>query len=44
MIIKTIENNIEKLNEFNEEVFNIHVRETNTSIYCTRLEVIKVED
>lgn len=32
------------LNKYNEEVFNIHVRETNTSIYCTRLEVIKVEE
>lgn len=32
------------LNKYNEEVFNIYVRETNTSIYCTRLEVIKVEN
>lgn len=31
------------LNKYNEEVFEIYVRETNTSIYCTRLEVIKEE-
>jgi hypothetical protein len=31
------------LNNYNEEVFDIYVRETNTSIYCTRLEVIKRE-
>lgn len=30
------------LNKNNEEVFNIYVRETNTSIYSTRFEVIKV--